>query len=169
MWGATIYQLGMWSVGAVASAYAIRAARAGDPSPLNAACVLWALILWGWLIGWNYGPPGALHAAAHLALAIWFMSRPANWQVVLGVLMLVCAIADAANLIGAFPPRPRVFTGFYYPDVLAFMTHAAFVLIGAASNDGATTRGRSLGHWLRRSVDRHAYRMAVSSKDRKSD
>lgn len=167
--GATIYQVAMWIVGATASAFAIRAYRAGDRAPLHAACLLWLLILWGWLVGWRYGPAGAFHAMAHLWLAAWFLSRPMRWQAMLGVVMLAAAIADAANLLGLFPKRPRVFTGFYYPDVLAYLTHAMFVIVGAASNDGAFSRIGSLGDWLGRARARGADSVAVSRKDRAGD
>lgn len=133
--GPTIYLASMWAVLATAAAFAILRSRV-DAKPLAAVGVVAAVILYGWYFGWKFGPPGALHMLAHLILGcgfLWFARE--RWQDVIGFLFLAGAAMSAGAVLGLWPARPRVFTGLYYADAVAYMTHAALIVIGRAAHD----------------------------------
>jgi hypothetical protein len=124
-------------------------------------CVNFAFGHFAWTYGGSYQGGVMLHMALHLALAVvllmWTQSRLGG---VVGLLMCANVVWASLELLGAFGPRPRVFTGVYYPDLMAYTSIAAAVLLGRAGGDGGkwsrnwllTERGRrneaTVGHGL---------------------
>lgn len=146
--GPTVYIVSMWAVLATASIAAALNMR-NDRSPFYAALIMIGVVLFGWHAAWSWGPPGALRMIEHIGLGLaflWFGSK--RWQHVIGFLFLLGAAMSAAAVLGLWPSRPRVFTGFYYADAVAYLTHAVLIIIGRAAHDDAGIGGRiwALGH-----------------------
>lgn len=149
--GPTVYVVSMWAVLATASIAAALNLRR-DRGPFFAALVMIAVVLFGWHVAWSWGPPGALRMIEHIGLGVaflWFGSK--RWQHVVGFMFLIGAAASAAMVLGLWPSRPRVFTGLYYADFIAYLTHAILIVIGRAAGDaGIGHRIQSMGHSGRR-------------------
>ena len=133
--GPTVYVASMWVVLATASiAAAVNLKR--DKEPFYASLVMFAVVLFGWHIAWSWGPPGGLRMLEHIALGAGFLYfGRRRWQHVVGFLFLIGAAGSAAMVLGLWPVRPRVFTGLYYPDFIAYLTHLILIVIGRAAGD----------------------------------
>lgn len=138
--GVTIYLASMAAVMVTATAFAL---ASGRPRLWAIAAVLVGLVIIGNTIGWNLGPPGLVRGVAYLAAAsIVFALASSRWEVAVAVVLVASGACSALAVMGAFPPRPRVFTGLYYADVTAYLAHAAFIGLGRASGDGLVARLR---------------------------
>lgn len=167
--GPTVYIASMWAVLACASiAAAINLKR--DRAPFYAVLVMFGVVLFGWHVAWSVGPPGGLRMIEHIALGAGFLYfGRQRWQNVIGFMFLVGAAASAAAVMGLWAPRPRVFTGLYYADFIAYLTHAILIVIGRAAGDaGIGNRLWTLGHSRRhRPVYGGISRMEVSGQAEK--
>ena len=135
--GPTIYMAAMYAVMAFSAFFAVRSAIKGRQHFLWSNVVLVLLVIYGWRIGWLYGPPGLLHGALYSIAGACFLGIGSHrYQYAIGAVLLLLSAAGFANVLGFFPPRSRTFTGFYYPDVLAYGMHFNFILIGAVAGDG---------------------------------
>lgn len=143
--GMTIYNAAMGFVAASAVLCGIvHAARTANLKPAVSASILCLLIVYGFNIAWLYGPPGLLHGWIYAIVGACFLGLGGErFQHVIGGLLVTMSLASFANVLGMFPVRPRVFTGFYYADFIAYGMHASFVIAGAAADDG-------LADWIRR-------------------
>lgn len=128
--GPTCYMTSMFVVLCVTAWFARK-----ESNNIWAVCLIAAMIVFG-QVSWSFDPTGFVRMALHLVIAtvlIYFGTR--FWQYVLGYIFLLGSLISSLNILGAFPPRPRVFTGFYYADIVAYLTYAMLITVGCASGD----------------------------------
>jgi len=134
--GMTIYTASMFSVLLVCASSAIAHFRdTRETAQLWASSILALVIIVGCSFPWTYAPIIRMYEnLAFGAAFLWIGTR--IWQYLLGSLFLTGSLISVLALMGAFPARPRVvFTGFYYLDIVAYLTYAMLITVGLASND----------------------------------
>lgn len=159
-WGMTIYTSTALAVlvCGVAWSFAVK-----NTDLLKAAVLLCANYAFGhaaWTWGGGYHAGVILHALLHLALAAcflqWTVSRMGAF---IGILMCLNVAWAIAELLGVFGGRPRVFTGFYYPDLMAYTSITGSIVLGMSGGD----TGKRIRQWLLEHRRSAAYAVSLKS------
>ena len=131
--GASIYKLAFWVV--LVSCATSLWLRRGTLEQWATIVLISVNMTLGWR-AWGTADPILWHAVLHLAIAaiiIGFAHTRAS--VAVGALFLANVVLATLVKSGMFPDRPHVFTGFYYPDLIAYSGHAAMIITAGASGD----------------------------------
>ena len=139
-YGYSIYKLAFWAVLASCS-LSLWINRAPLEQYLNCMLVAVNMVL-GWM-AWETKDPVFWHAVLHVTIAAIIIVGYAQSRasLLVGGLFLMNVVFAVLQYSGALPDRPRVFTGFYYPDLIAYSGHASMMIIAGASGDsGKFTR-----------------------------
>lgn len=132
--GQSIYQLAFWAVLAacVASLVMNRETRREQ----WATCSLLAInMVLGWK-AWGTADPVFWHAVLHVTIAgiIVVYAQTRGSLIVAGLFLFNVALATL-EVAGILPDRPRVFTGVYYADLVAYSGHTAMIITAGGSGD----------------------------------
>lgn len=127
--GFSIYSIGMATV-MVSTVWASRKSAAC----LTALLPIALMTVVAWSIPWFITPVVRMFTHIGLGAAFLILGKY-RWQSVLGYIFLISSLVSSLQILGAFPPRPRVFTGLYYPDLVAYLTYGMLVVIGYGAGD----------------------------------
>lgn len=136
--GPTVYMTAIYVMMAIAAGFSWRhAKKTGERDCLWAVAILCALVLFGWQVASKIGPLGLIYGWVYAIVSACFLTLGTRrFQHIIGAILMALSIASFLNVLGIFPKRPRTFTGFYYPDLMAYGMHLSFIIIGASAGDG---------------------------------
>lgn len=106
----------------------------------------WAFLLIFFATGqflWSNGASALSRAWLHAAMALAFAgigSRSSHIQV--SYLFILAVGIDFMAYCNAFPPRPKVFIAWAYPDLLAGVSHAATIILCSPFDGGTLWWGK---------------------------
>lgn len=152
--GVSIYKLAFWTV--LTTCFASLVVNKGDKEQFANCLVIAVSMILGWE-AWNTTDPVFWNTVLHVALAGTVVAyATTRGSLIVAGLFLLNVVAATLQVSGVLPDRPRVFTGFYYPDLVAYNGHVAMIVTAGGVGDV----GKRVRHFLKRKPLAFAHRRA---------